>query len=566
MSCITKIKHESKDCTAEKGLQIFYDDQTSKYTGYCFSCAARGKEAYVRDPYNGQKPKDIGTGKSKEEKEAEVAEVRALGAPIFSHRGIPADIFKRSYVKLAISEYDGKTPFSLNFPMTSGGKLLGFKTIMLDKKAMWATGTTKGADLFNWEMAKKTGAKRLYITEGEYDCLALQYMLEQDYSKAKHAVCSVPTGASGAAQVIGKQAKEISSLFPEVVLVFDNDEAGYNAVREVQKVLPTILEAPHLNGVKDANEALQKGQSEAFLNFVKWKSRKPHREGVVTISQAMERGMKEPTEGKSLPLPTVSKVLHGKRGGEATCVAGGVGCGKTVVAHEFAAWSMKEHSTPVFAALLEESNIKTCWNIAAKIDSIPYNRPEVFKENREQYYETMRSLEDKLLLWDSDGSSSYRFDLPEIISAVRINHSEYGCEDFYLDNMTRLVDQMPTTEANEFINKYSSEIANLAAELDVHITVFSHLNPPKGKDAKSHEEGGEVYPSQITGSRGIMRSFPNIIGFERNKYAEPEENKNNSFVSIIKSRDYGDEQKVKTQYNPATGRLKEFDWEGDSLY
>lgn len=567
MGCVTKIKHDSKECQSEKGLQIFYDDTYNKYTGYCFSCAARGKEAYVADPYGGKAPSEPPQLKTKAEIEAEVAEIRALGPPKEGHRGIPKAYFERAGVRLAYSEYDGKTPFSFNFPTSKGGVLKGFRTVMLTKKAMWSVGETKDCDLYNWERAKKVGTKRLYITEGHWDCHALEYMLEKSSGyKYKYAVVSIPNGVKSAAPTIGRMRKEIQSLFSEVVLVFDNDEAGEGAVKEVQKVFPEVLEAPHVTGIKDANDALEKNNYETFVDFVLWKARKPPREGVVTVTQAIERGEKEPAEGLSYPFPRLNKTVHGQRWGEATCVAGGVGIGKTLFLHEAGAWNMMEHKEPIFAVLLEESNIKTCRNMAGKIDSIPYHIPDVFSANRERYYETVKKLEDKLYLWNSEGGTSYRFDLEEVLAAVRFNYMEYGCRFVYIDNMTRLTDQMPTTQANEFINKYSSEMANLAAELDLHLTLFSHLNPPKGKDARGHEEGGEVYPSQLTGSRGIMRSFPNIIGFERNKAADTEDLRSNSYLSLIKNRDYGDERKFKTKYSKATGRLKEFEWEGDSLY
>jgi hypothetical protein len=572
MSCIQKIKHDSPTCTSEKGLQVFYDDQTDKYTGYCFSCAAKGLPAYVKDPYNGQITTEKPKGKTKEEKEAEVAEVRALPSPKFDYRSIPASYFERARVKLALSEYDGKTPWTLNFPMTLKGKLLGYKTVLLkdlldfdiDDKGVWSTGDTKGADLINWEIAKSRKSKRLYITEGQWDMLALEYMLEKDY-KAEYAVVSIPNGVKSAATTIGRQRKEIEALFEEVVLVFDGDEAGENAVKEVQKVMPSILEVPHLLGVKDANEALQKGKWKEFVDYAKWKARKPLRQGVVSISQVMEAALKEPSEGLSLPWASLSKLHYGQSWGDCTCVAGAVGSGKTLIAHEGAAWNMTTHKEPTFVALLEEANIKTCWNVAAKIDSIPYNKPEVFEANKERYYETVKSLEDKLYLWSSGGNTQYRFDLSEILSAVRFNYMEYGCRVAYIDNMTRVVDQMPTAEANEFINKYSSEIANLAAELGMHIYLFSHLNPPKGKDAVSHEAGGEIYPVQLTGSRGVMRSFPNIWGFERNQYAEGDR-QHLSYLVSLKNRDHGQKAKIKTAYTPSAGRLKEFNWEGDSLY
>ena len=150
-----------------------------------------------------------------------------------------------------------------------------------------------------------------------------------------------------------------------------------------------------------------------------------------------------------------------------------------------------------------------------------------------------------------------------MVAAIRFNHAEYGCEFADIDNMTKIVSMMPTAEANEFINRWSGELANLASELGIHIRLYSHLNPPKD-GVRGHEEGGAVYPSQLTGSRGVMRSFANILGFERNKLAEGSL-KANSFISILKNRDYGDEQKVKTQYS-SNGRLLEFNWEGETLY
>ena len=247
MSCVERIKHDVPHCTSEKGLQVFFDDGKNKFTGYCFSCAAKGLEAYVENPYKDGAGKEPPKKKAKEEIEAEIAEIRALQYPNFIHRGIKQEYFKQAGVRMAFSEYDGKTPNSFNFPYTLKGKLLGYKTIVLNKKVMWATGDTKGADLFNWEIAKKKGGKRLYVTEGEWDCLSLEQMLDQYFGqggKYKHAVVSIPNGVDSAAITIGRMRKEIEDIFDEVVLVFDVDKAGDKAVRDVQKVMPSVLEAP----------------------------------------------------------------------------------------------------------------------------------------------------------------------------------------------------------------------------------------------------------------------------------------------------------------------------------
>ena len=569
MACVERIKHDVTHCTSEKGLQIFYDDGKNKFTGYCFSCASKGLEAYVADPYNGEQPKPP-KRKTEDEINEEIQEIRNLKSPREDHRGIRPEYFARSGVKLAYSEYDGKTPFTFNFPYTVGGKLLGYKAIMLDKKAMWSIGDIKGADLFNWEIAKKAGVKRLYITEGEWDCRALEQMLEDHAAKRKSqynkfAVTSLPHGVGSAVNTLSRMRKEIPRFFTELVLVFDNDEAGKKAVKEVQKIIPDVKVAVYPTNAKDSNEALLKGDGDLFADFCIWKSAKPTSEGVVGVSTVLSRDLEPPKPGFSYPWPAFTDMNCTQRMGEATCTAAGVGLGKTLIAHMKHAHNIIEHKEKVFLALLEEPNRSTLYNVAGKIDGIPYHVPSVHEKHREQYLETAYSLEGKLFLWESDGQNAHnRFDIEEIVKAIRYNTMEYGVRFHAIDNMTRLVDHLSSGEANEFINKWSSELANLAAELDIHIDLYSHLNPPKGKDARDHENGGEVLASQLTGSRGIMRAFPLIMSFERNKHAQGDL-KSNSFLGCIKNRMFGGEDKFKTQYQASTGLLLQYEWEGDTL-
>lgn len=567
MACVTKIKHDAAHCTSENSLQVFYDDSTKAFTGYCFSCAAKGLEAFVADPYNGATPIPP-KRKTEDEIQEEIQEIRNLKAPTFEHRGIPAEYFARSGIKLAYSEYDGKTPFTLNFPYTFEGKLVGYKAIMIDKKAMWSIGDIKGADLFNWEIAKKSGVKRLYVTEGEFDCRALETMLEAHANKRKSsynkfAVVSLPHGVGSAVTTLGRMRKEIDKFFTELVLVFDNDEPGKKAVKDVQKIIPDVKVAVYPTNAKDANEALIRGDGDLFADFCIWKSAKPVTEGVVGVSTVLTRALEPPTMGLSYPWEELTDMVYGQRFSEATCLGAGIGLGKTLIAHEVGAWNITEHKEKVFMVLLEEENEHTLWNVAGKIDSIPYHRPEIAKDNWDQFQETARNLEGKLFMWESNGNSENRFDIEEILKAVRYNTMEYGVRFHVIDNITRLVDHLSSGEANEFINKWSSEIANLASELKIHIDMFSHLNAPKGKDVKDHESGGEVLASQFTGSRGIMRSFPVLMGFERNKMA-PDGKASNSFISCIKNRKYGGEGRIKTQYQP-NGRLISYNWEGDTL-
>ena len=63
-----------------------------------------------------------------------------------------------------MSEEDGVTPYSVYFPYHKDGVLSGYKARILNPKKMWAVGEIKECDLFGWQQAIKTGAKKLFIT------------------------------------------------------------------------------------------------------------------------------------------------------------------------------------------------------------------------------------------------------------------------------------------------------------------------------------------------------------------------------------------------------------------
>jgi twinkle protein len=57
--------------------------------------------------------------------------------------------------------------------------VVGYKVRLIENKRMWSVGDQKDVDLFGWEQAIATGAKRLYITEGECDAVALYQILRK---------------------------------------------------------------------------------------------------------------------------------------------------------------------------------------------------------------------------------------------------------------------------------------------------------------------------------------------------------------------------------------------------
>lgn len=566
--CVEKIA--CPDCGGSDCLQVFYDDEKDTHYSICFG--ACGLEAKGNPYKDGEGPKV--SPKTPEQIAEEVASIRKCAAFAglegkSKWRGIPVEFFKSWGVRVMVSTYDGITPYALAFGYTKGEDLVGWKAIPLKSKDMFSLGDTKGADMFGWQRANKIGGKRLYITEGEYDAIALDYCLVEaskntKYAKKGYAVVSLTSGGGSIVTNLKNLRKRIKKRFDEVVLVLDNDDVGKKAEKEAQALWPNILRVDKPPGCKDANDAVKKGLAKEMAQLAMWEAHKPPIQGVIRVNDVLARAMEPPRMGLSYPFEQLTEMTFGQRWGEALALGAGVGIGKTVTAHKFAAHNMMVHREPCFMVLLEEQNHDTIRNVCAKIDSIPYNNPHV-QYDQERLMATASALQDKLFMWESEGDQYLRFDMDEILEAVRFNRMEYGCRFAYIDNFTRLVDHLAPSEANEFINKYSSVIENMATQLDMHIMCYTHLNPPKW--GPSHEEGAEVFASQFTGSRGIMRSFPMLLSFRRNKHADADQgrDRNNSLISVIKNRKYGGEGIIKTQYHPQTGQLVEYEWEGELM-
>ena len=555
---ITRDRVQCPECEeGKKKAQVFYNEEYDSYSAYCFV-----HSKLIKNPYGSEKP-PAPKVKSPEDIAGEIREIKELPVLDFKFRDIPAAVYRSWGVRLAKSEEDGKTPFAVYYPYTFETKLIGWKARNIVRKAFWAVGSTKGADPFGWNKAMKAGGRKIYITEGEQDAIALDYALTLVQSKTKfkgtkNAIISLPSGVDSVARtlkLVGEQN------WKEVVLVFDTDEAGQEAVKAAQKINRDVLVGTMPFGCKDANEAVSKGLIKELFQGVYWDAKKPPIKGVVQVSDIIGKVTEKPVMGLSYPMADLTKMTYGQNMGEVVGIGAGVSLGKTLLMHEFGAHNIIVHDAPIFVVALEESNQDTLRNIAGKIDSTPYHRPDAVYD-MDKFMSTANSLQGKLLMWGSDEDQGMRFDIEEIIKAIRFNVAEYGVRFVDIDNMTCLIDHLSPAEGNEFINKYSSELAGLAAQLEINIKVFSHLNKPyKGQD---HESGGKALLSQFTGSRGMMRAFPSMLAFERNKHAKGLDSSKSAVVGL-KFRKYGGERAVKTRYIPETGRLIEDLWSGDNI-
>ena len=156
-----------------------------------------------------------------------------------------------------LSEYDGKTPYAIAFPMSTNLKLSGFKCRPLKKKNFFGKGKTGNTDPFGLVRALKIESNVLWITEGEFDAIALDYCLSEVSKQQKQFPVISLTHGGGSIRKNLNQIDKYLERYEQIRLVLDDDEVGHKAERTALEMYGNkikIIEKPV--GCKDANDAV----------------------------------------------------------------------------------------------------------------------------------------------------------------------------------------------------------------------------------------------------------------------------------------------------------------------
>ena len=548
--CVEKLPHRTDKCNSSNALQVFLNDDGS-YSGYCFACGTNVPNPYGDQP-EGYKPKV--RLKSRQEIEEEIREIRDE----YSCHELPDRKLKKQYleyfdIRVGVSELDGTSPVSHYYPYTKAGELVGYKVRIIDGKKFFGMGDQKEADLFGWQQAIGTGAKRLFITEGELDAVALfQIMKEHNkgtqWAELNPAVVSLPHGSGGAAKDVMKALPFIRKHFKEIALVFDNDEAGKKATLEVIKLIPDalVVELP----AKDANECVMQGRNKAAYNACQFNAAKPKNTRLVSGNELHEAAKKPPEYGVAWPWRHITKATRGIRLGETIYIGAGQKQGKSEVVNTLAAHFIREYGWKVFLAKPEESNNKTYKLVAGKLEGKFFHDPD--KEFDEKAYDKAGEiLKDHLYminLYQHVGWETLKAD-------ITLAASE-GCKAIIIDPITNLTNGMEAAAANVKLQEIAQELSSMALDLNVVIFIFCHLrNPDSGPP---HERGGEVLSSQFAGSRAMARSCNLMLGLEGNRDPHlPPEERNLRTLVLLEDREFGEVGRFKMYWDKHTGLFNE---------
>jgi twinkle protein len=505
------VRHEAcPKCTSSDAFAIYSDGG-----GYCFSCGHHVK----------------GDGQS--------VPTTTTHKPMINYSGDFAGIRSRKITEETCKKFNVRVDAGpvIRFPYYSGGRVVAYKERDQSKNFTWS-GKNEEHQLFGQQ--NFGSGKTIVITEGEMDALSVWQ------ARPNWPVVSVPNGAQGARKALQKQLKYLLG-FDEIVLMFDNDDAGQAAVEECVSLFPhdqVFIATP--GGYKDASEAVQAGDGDAIRQAV-WNKR-----SYIPVSILDGRDLfdlvSSPLRGRDAgyPYDDLNSVSGGLRRGELVTITAGSGTGKSTLCGEIAVSLINQNEKVGYIAL-EESVKRT----GLRLMTVAANKPlhlnnEISKADfKKAFDDTLGS--GRVFLRDGFGSVDPDLLLNDIRFLVKTNEVNW----VVLDHLSILLSGNESSDERKMIDVVMTKLRSFVEETGIGMILISHLRRAQGD--QGHEDGAKVSLGQLRGSHSIAQLSDLVIALQRN-IADGD---NRSELVVLKNRFNGQTGPAgQLAYDSDTGRLQ----------
>jgi twinkle protein len=429
------------------------------------------------------------------------------------------------------------------YPYFKGNDLAGYKVRRLPK-VFSAIGKLRGG-LFG--MQNYNGGKRLVITEGELDAMAVQSAWFKKY-KTFYPVVSLRS-ASSTSDLI--ELREWARNFEEVILWMDKDDAGEEALKECARIIGydkiKVVRTPE----KDACDLWIKDPDKVLKAVYDATSYTPA--GILNKEELWKQ-LESYNELESVPYPPfmdgLNEKLKGMRGGEITLWTSGTGSGKSTLLREIAVHLIETTKDKVGIVSLEESPAETARKMSGMVINRNPAKEEIPLEDLREGYDKLFG-DDRVLVLDHQGSIS---------DGSILDFLEYMCltgaKYIFVDHITILASEgAEGLTGNEAVDLIMNQLLRLVKKYNVWIGLISHLRKTDNK-GKSFEEGKLPSLDDIRGSGSIKQVSMDVIAFARNVGADDPKERNTINTKVLKCRYTGlTGPSGSLDYNFDTGRL-----------
>lgn len=502
------VRHEPcSECGSSDGKAVY-----SNGTAFCFACGKYFAE-------NGATPVRL------QQSKAGSVLVPASTFMDLKKRGLSEEICRK--FRYHIGKVGGKLCQIADYH--TGGRVTAQHLRFADKTFSWR-GDAKNLELFGQHLWAE-GGKKLIITEGEIDCLSIAMCYNWP-------VVSLPNGAQSCEKYIKANMLFISS-FSEIVLAFDNDDPGNEAVEKAMELLPvgkvkrmTFLE------YKDANELfLAKGKPALVSRIYEAKQIRP--DGIINGNELWEELIKPNVPGFDIPYPKMCSMLDGLKKKKLILFTAGSGIGKSTLVNEIGYYLGQEHGCKIGVMALEESVKEAAERyLSIKLNTrLSRSKTKVSQQQLREAYETTVGS-GRYVFYNHWGSQN----IDNLLGKIRYMALADGIDFLILDHISIVVSGLDDTGVDggerKMIDKLMTKLRSLIEETGIGVLAIVHLKRPPGQ-RKSFNEGGTVSLTDLRGSGSLEQLSDVVVAMERDQQSEDENQKNESQIRVLKNRGVG---------------------------
>lgn len=476
---------------------------------------------------------------NRERAEASVTIEQGTAHPVLGirERMINQTTCERFNVRAGVSTSDGETPIYYLFPREKDGELVGWKKKLPTKKYI----TTGGGnvDLFGQKVCKP-GGKKVIITEGEEDALAVYQVLKERSSVPgwEPTVVSLPDGCSSVKSSLTRNYSFLDS-FDEIVICFDSDEPGRKAREEALKMFSgksSFVELP----LKDACDMLTSGRGEELKWLVLTGAKKYQPDGIVNPNDLWERYKDTSVvESYSYPdfLPELNHKMQGARPGSIITITSGSGCGKTEFLIKLMHHHLKNTEEDVkLAGVFIEQDVVETMRLLISTDigqRIQLNESSISEEQEKESFDRLFGS-NRVTFYDYFGG----MDDSNLMAKLKYL-AITGHKIIFLDHLSIIVSEFADQGGErERIDTLMTKLAKFVKEYGVILYLVVHL-VKTGLGGVPFEEGARPSLDDLRGSGSIKQLSWDVIALARNQQHEDPFTANVVEVISLKCRHTG---------------------------
>lgn len=503
-SVFTKGPCVLEGCGSSDAAGIFEDPEINGLRYKCFSCGKHSrKDAVESIDDNDDGPRVL------------VAEDAKVKFPTFEDKGwISAKewrgISPRVMKKFKVEENSKGSERVLSFPYRNASGQVAFSK-MRGAITKDFTAVGKGGEaLFGMSLFPVDSGRTLTILEGEADCLAAYQVLGE-----KFATVSLKNGAASARKDCEK-AYDYLMGFKNILICFDNDEAGKKATEEVCQLLgrkASVFE--HAIDKKDACDYLSAGTTVDFVS--RWYKPVAYvPDGIRNIRDLVE-SVAEQAEPPLMdfPHPGLQKVLKGFYRKRLYLITAGTGTGKSTFTRGLAYESWKNlPDAKIGLMFLEESAQDTLTHLIGKHTQKAAHQPDILWADGERKKAALELAEgDRFEIWDHFDA----LDIDTVLKRMDYMVKVLGCSVIFLDHVSTIVAGSKNENERKEVDRLLTALRHFVEGTGITLVTVCHLT--RNSD-KPHENGGEVRLADLRSS-GALGQIPDvIIAMERDQQTE----------------------------------------------